>query len=171
MKKTLFFIVLILIVFTSYKNMEEEITIPEESIRLRVIPNSNKADDINVKEKVKNYLEKDIYQILKNTSNIEEARYKINENIPIIKNEINNIFKNNEYTNKYEIKFGYNYFPEKKYKGVTYEEGMYESLVIEIGEAKGDNWWCVLFPNFCLVDLEEDIEYKSYIYNLVKKMR
>ena len=56
------------------------------------------------------------------------------------------------------------------YLGKTYEEGYYESLVIYIGEAKGDNWWCVLFPNFCLVDTSKDVEYRSYFQELLNKI-
>ena len=53
-----------------------------------------------------------------------------------------------------------------------YEEGYYESLVIYIGEAKGDNWWCVLFPNLCLIDLENksENEYKSWVIETINKI-
>ena len=50
------------------------------------------------------------------------------------------------------------------------KEGYYESLVISIGDAKGDNFWCVLFPNFCLVDREEHHTYKSYFKELFSKI-
>ena len=83
---------------------------------------------------------------------------------------INNIFKENNYNIPFKINFGYNYFPEKNFYGKIYEEGEYESLVIYIGEAKGDNWWCVLFPNYCLIDTNKDIKYKSYIKELINKI-
>ena len=68
------------------------------------------------------------------------------------------------YTNDYNIKYGLNYFPEKKYKNVIYPEGNYESLVITLGEGVGENWWCVLYPPLCLIDEENDnIEYDLYI--------
>ena len=56
--------------------------------------------------------------------------------------------------------------------GITYNEGYYESIVISIGEAEGDNWWCVLFPNLCLVDLENnnDTEYKSWVVETINKI-
>lgn len=170
MKKIIFFAFIVLIISLTFKTNETEITIPDDSIRLRVIPNSNKANDIHIKEKVKKYLENNIYQTLKKTSSIEEARYQINENVYLMEKEIEKIFKENNYEKNYKINFGYNYFPEKNYKGINYKEGMYESLVIEIGDANGDNWWCVLFPNFCLVDSSSNKEYKSYIYGLVNKM-
>lgn len=64
-----------------------------------------------------------------------------------------------------------NYFPEKEYKGVKYDEGYYESLVITLGEGKGKNWWCVLFPPLCLVEAEESdkVEYKFFIKELIDK--
>ena len=169
MKKNLFFILLVLIILSVYTLSEENIIIPDLSIRLRIIPNSNNEKDIYIKEKVKKYLEKNIYDITSNNKNIEEARLTIKENIPNIKNNIDNIFKNNEYDLPYQINFGSNYFPEKKYKGITYEEGYYESLVIKIGEGEGDNWWCVLFPNFCLIDTKGKAQYKSYIKEKITK--
>jgi len=64
----------------------------------------------------------------------------------------------------------WNEFPEKIYKGIRYNAGNYESLVIKIGEAKGNNYWCVLFPPLCLIDEEiEEVEYKSKIVELFSK--
>ena len=170
MKRKIFLLILGLIIIGVYNQSETELSIPDSSIRLRVIPNSNDAKDINMKEQVKDYLETDIYSLLKYTDNIDSARNIINNNIPKIETNINNIFKDNNYNLPYEVNFGYNYFPEKTYNGEVYKAGEYESLVIYIGEAKGDNWWCVLFPNFCLIDTNEDNEYKSYFQELLNKI-
>ena len=64
-----------------------------------------------------------------------------------------------------------NYFPEKIYKGVKYPEGNYESMVVEIGNASGDNYWCVLFPPLCMIEAKEseDIEYKFFISEIINK--
>ena len=170
MKRKIFLILLGLIIVGVYSQSETELSIPDASIRLRVIPNSNNSKDINIKEQVKDYLESDIYTLLKDTDNIDLARNIINDNIPNIEHNINNIFKDNNYNIPYKVNFGYNYFPEKTYQGKTYEAGDYESLVIYIGEAEGDNWWCVLFPNFCLIDTDNDTEYKSYFQELLNKI-
>ena len=89
-----------------------------------------------------------------------------------IKENVNKIFKENNYTMPYDINYGYNYFPEKQYRGIKYNEGYYESIVISIGDAKGDNWWCVLFPNLCLADYEsnDENEYKLWVAEKVKKI-
>ena len=125
-----------------------------------------------MKNKVKNYLEENTYQLLKDTDNIEEARNLIIENIPIIEDNIDNLFAQNNYDMDYEINYGYNYFPDKEYRGIKYDEGYYESIVISIGKAEGDNWWCVLFPNLCLVDLNEkdDVEYRSWVSEIINKI-
>ena len=72
----------------------------------------------------------------------------------------------------YTVNYGYNYFPNKEYRGIKYNEGYYESIVISIGEAQGDNWWCVLFPNLCLIDLEQknNVEYKYWIVETINKI-
>ena len=169
MKRKIFLILLVIVIIYVYISNEQNIFIPDTAIRLRVIPNSNSPEDINIKEKVKGYLETDIYTLTKDTQNIEEARKVITESIPTIEKNISNIFNENEYNLPYKVNYGLNYFPEKRYKGLTYADGYYESLVISIGEANGDNWWCVLFPNFCLIDTKEKHEYKSYIKELFDK--
>ncbi len=168
MIKKVFLIILILVVIYTYKITEQNIIIPESSIRLRVIPNSNNAEDIYIKEKVKVYLEDNIYKITNDIDNIDEARIIIKENIPVINKNVDNIFLKYNYQLPYNINYGNNYFPEKTYKGINYKEGYYESLVITIGEGKGDNWWCVLFPSFCLID-KDNTEYKSIIKEIYNK--
>ena len=170
MKRKIFLIILSLIIIAIYSQNETELSIPDSSIRLRVIPNSNNSKDINIKEQVKDYLETDVYTLLKDTNDIESARNIINNNLPKIEVNIDNIFKDNNYNIPYKINFGNNYFPEKTYNGKIYQEGEYESLVIYIGDAKGDNWWCVLFPNYCLVDKKENTQYKSYFKELFNKI-
>lgn len=172
MKKIIIILTMLtsILIYNEFKN--NEVIIPDTAIRLRVIPNSNSSLDQSMKNKVKKYLEKNTYATLSNVTDIEEARTKINESLSNLDININKIFKDNKYNMEYTVDFGYNYFPEKKYRGLKYEEGYYESLVITIGEGKGDNWWCVLFPNLCLVDLENktNIEYKSWIVEQINKI-
>ena len=173
MKKIILIILTLVIMSLIYNETKAEtIIIPSTAIRLRVIPNSNSYLDQNMKNKVKNYLEENTYQLLKDTDNIEEARNLITKNIPIIEDNIDNLFAQNNYDMDYEINYGYNYFPDKEYRGIKYDEGHYESIVISIGKAEGDNWWCVLFPNLCLVDLNEkdDVEYRSWVSELINNI-
>lgn len=172
MKKTILFLTII-VTFLIYNELKEDtVIIPDTAIRLRVIPNSNSSLDQSMKNKVKEYLENNTYQILKEEENIEEARKLIKDNIPELEENITKIFNDNNYNMNYTVNYGYNYFPNKEYRGIKYNEGYYESIVISIGEAQGDNWWCVLFPNLCLIDLEQknNVEYKYWIVETINKI-
>ena len=145
--------------------------IPEEAIRIRVIANSNSDYDQNIKIKVKEQIESDMYNLLKNSKTIEEVRNKINSNVEKEKENISTVLKKENYQLPFEINFGYNYFPKKEFKGITYKEGYYESLVVTLGEGLGDNWWCVLFPPLCMIEAEDstDVEYTSMVKEIVSK--
>lgn len=170
MKKIILVLFAILTIFLVYKKVSaEEVVIPDASIRLRVIPNSNSNYDQAMKSVVKDYLEKDVYNLFKDTSDIEEARVIVNNNLDNIKLNIQDIFDEYNYNMSFDLNYGYNYFPEKEFKDVIYNEGYYESLVVSIGEAKGDNWWCVLFPNLCLVE-EDDVQYTSLVKEIINKI-
>lgn len=123
-----------------------------------------------MKEKVKTEIT-DVISNIETTTDIKETRKKITESIPTIENKINNLFEKENYNQLFKIKYGINHFPEKIYKNVKYQEGDYESMVIEIGEAKGDNYWCVLFPPLCMIDAEEsdDVEYSFFISEIINK--
>ena len=170
-------IVVGLIIFLFYISMSKvnskEFKIPDEAIRLRVIASSNSNIDQQVKFKVTDTMENVIYELLKNAKGVEEARKIINDNMNYIDNKVLETLQKEKYPLSYEIKYGLNFFPEKKYKGVTYSEGYYESLVVTLGEGKGNNWWCVLFPPLCLMEAEEtekeEVEYKFFIKELIEK--
>jgi stage II sporulation protein R len=159
------FFLIVLLVFINEKKM---LLIPNESIRFRVIANSDSTLDQDLKLSVKNDVEKELYNIIGNSKNIGEARNRIRNNI----DKVNDIL--NKYNVSYDISYGNNYFPEKEYKGVKYSEGEYESVVITIGNGLGHNWWCVLFPPLCLLDEKDnldDIEYEFYARELINKIK
>lgn len=173
LRKIILIILAIISIYTISNVVKaEELVIPDTAIRLRVIPNSNSTFDQNMKQKVKTYLEDNVYTMFSNVNSIEEARETINKQLPNIESDIKNIFIENNYDMNFKINYGLNYFPEKSYKNITYKEGYYESLVVEIGKAKGDNWWCVLFPTICLLDknVDDDVEYKLKVVELIEKI-
>ena len=153
---------------------KEKVLIPEDSIRMRIIANSNSKIDLEAKEKVKNNLEKEVAILLQDTKNTREARNKINENMTLIDKKVKKTLLDNEYDVDYAINFGQNYFPEKEYKGVLYSAGEYESLLVKLGKGEGDNWWCVLFPPLCLIEVEErtnvdEVTYQFFIKKIIDK--
>lgn len=172
MKKTIILLLFICgFYFVISDVLAKNIEIPEDAIRIRVVPNSNSDLDQEIKGKVKDELETSMYNLLKDTKNSDDARKKIEDNLDNIKAGVGGVLEREKYDKNYEVNFGLNYFPEKEYKGVKYEEGYYESLLVTLGEGKGDNWWCVLFPPLCLIEAEEstDVEYKSLVKELIDK--
>ena len=151
--------------------MSSKVVIPEEAIRIRIIANSNSEYDQHIKKEVKNSLENNIYEMLKNSQSIEESRNIINNNLSKIDSGIKRTLQLLNNDTNYTVNFGLNYFPPKEYKGVKYNEGYYESLVVTLGKGEGDNWWCVLFPPLCLLEAQEstEVEYKSYVKELIDK--
>lgn len=145
--------------------------IPEDALRIRVIANSDSEYDQEIKLLVKEKLQMKLYNLLKNTKGVNDARKIINDNLPNIQADVDNLLKDLNYELGFDINYGMNYFPSKEYKGVVYEEGYYESLVVTLGNGEGNNWWCVLFPPLCLLEAEEstDVEYTSYVKELIDK--
>lgn len=177
MKKIILVIVTIVVALLVYANVNAEvgsIVIPEAAIRVRVIANSNSIHDQSMKMKVKEKIEKSISPMLLDVNSVDEARDVINKQIDTLETDINSLFEEFDYDENILINFGDNYFPSKDYKGVHYEEGDYESLVVTIGDGKGDNWWCVLFPPLCLLEAENndtsDVEYQFFVTKMLDKI-
>lgn len=172
MKKIIITLIILVISLIGINKVNsKDIIIPKEAIRLRVIANSNNSEDQKVKYEVTNHMQEKIYELLKNTKNIDEARKIINNNIDYLSSEVEKKLEAEAYPFSYELKYGLNFFPEKIYKGVKYEEGYYESLLITLGEGEGNNWWCVLFPPLCIMEAEEsdEVEYKFFIQEIIEK--
>lgn len=170
--KKIFIVIIIIIGIIIFKDSSlSESIIPDEAIRLRVLANSNTIDDQNIKRKVSEELQIEMYDKLKDTNNIEDARVIIKNNLDSFRNNINNVLVEEDYKLGFNIDFGKHYFPNKEYKGVTYKEGYYESILVKLGSGKGNNWWCVLFPPLCLIEAEEasEVEYKFFIQELIDK--
>lgn len=147
------------------------LVIPDDAIRIRVIANSNSEYDQEIKNEVKEKIQYKMYDLLKDTKGTEEARTVINNNLGNIKQDVDITLQKLNYSLSYDVNYGLNYFPSKNYKGIAYDEGYYESLVVTLGEGKGDNWWCVLFPPLCLIEADEndDVEYTSYVKEIIDK--
>ena len=172
MKQSIILFCGIILFYILFSNIVVAINIiPEDAIRIRVIPNSNDRYDVEIKEEVSEMLKSDMYNLLKDIKGTDNAKKVINNNLDNIESNIKDLFIKENYKEEFNVNFGLNYFPEKEYKSIKYKEGYYESLVVTIGEGKGDNWWCVLFPPLCLIEAEEndDVEYTSFVKEIIDK--
>ena len=170
MKKVIVLVLLILTIYIFIGNgLSKKITIPDEAIRVRVIANSNTEYDQSIKKEVKEVLKNDFINIFKNINNINDFRKELVSNLSIISSDIKVLL--DKYNVNFNINYGLNYFPKKEFKGIVYDEGYYESLVVTLGSGLGDNWWCVLFPPLCMIEASEsnNIEYTTLVSELINK--
>lgn len=142
---------IISILLTSVTTFAKELDdIREQVLRLHILANSNTDDDQNLKLKVRDAI-LDIDSILsKKADNLEEAKTIFQEFLPQIKKVSEDIIHENGYSYKVDVEMANLYFPTREYEDFVLPAGYYDALRVQIGEAKGDNWWCVLYPPLCL---------------------
>ena len=165
MKKKLlpiFFIVFLLIIYillciNSYVNAVSN-NISSSVFRLHVIANSDSVEDQSLKYKVRDkILEYTNTLIDVNSNSKEEVINIVNQNIAILKKVAQNTVYENGFNYNVNISIGNFYFPTKYYGDISLPAGYYDALRVEIGNAKGQNWWCVMFPPLCFVDVTSGI--------------
>lgn len=162
-------IILAIIIGILSINKEEKVIIPKESIRFRIIANSDSDKDQELKKEIVRNLSTEILNA-NNMKTIDDTRQYIQKELPRFESIVNKTLEDRNDNRNFHINYGKNYFPEKEYKNVIYKEGEYESLVITLGDGKGENFWCVLFPPLCLIDTEdENIQYKSLIKDILER--
>lgn len=157
---TTLFILIFFIILIFYKNSEKVTNakdiqqgIASEIIRFHVIANSDSRQDQALKLKVKEAVVKDLKPVLENSINNKEARNILINQKKRIKRIALEVIKENGYSYDVKVSLSNSYFPTKVYGDMTFPPGEYEALKIEIGEAKGKNWWCVMYPPLCFVDV------------------
>jgi stage II sporulation protein R len=158
---------------------DQENNIPEDAIRLRIIANSNSNIDQSIKLEIRNQVVNYINPKIKDIKNQEEARKIIFDQVEGLNQVVNEVLKKHKLNTKFYVDYGLTNFPTKVYGDKVYQAGQYESVYIVLGEGKGDNFWCVLFPPLCLVDVHfsddvatdvEDVEYSFYITEKLKDL-
>lgn len=125
--------------------------------RLHVIANSDSSEDQNLKYIVRDNLLNYMTELCKNCSSKEEAIKLVNDNKNLFKEIAINTIKENGYSYNVNITVGNFEFPTKNYGDISLPAGYYDALKVEIGQAKGQNWWCVMFPPLCFVDISSGI--------------
>ena len=164
-KKTLCLIVAVYIIFCIpfiFSACIDNNTYNGELLRLHIRANSNSESDQSVKLKVRDavnaYIERNIHK-----STFDEAYKEIGENLTNLSDIATKVLAVNGFSYVARARLANEYFPSRMYKDVVVPEGYYDALIIELGKAEGDNWWCVVYPPLCYGD---DFKYKSFFAEL-----
>ncbi|WP_204955104.1 stage II sporulation protein R [Metabacillus crassostreae] len=131
---------------------DEPVVIPDEAIRLRILANSNSDEDQELKRKIRDEVNKEITEWVEELTSVEAARKLIQSRLPEIESIVEDVLEKENMQQSYSVDFDNVSFPTKLYGNFIYPAGDYEAILISLGEAKGANWWCVLFPPLCFLD-------------------
>lgn len=123
-----------------------------EVFRLHVIANSDTEKDQELKLKVKTRIVEYLKEILGEDAGLEETKEAVLTHLTEIEQEAENFIEEQGFDYPVEAVVEKTYFPEKTYGDCTFPAGEYEALKVKIGSAKGQNWWCVLYPSLCFLD-------------------
>ena len=126
--------------------------IKDKLIRFHVIANSDTDEDQNLKLKVRDKVVEALSEKLSNVNSLEEAENVLKENIDYVNEIAKEVIEENNYTYEVNTMLSYENFPDKVYGDYIFPQGNYEAFRVIIGEGKGQNWWCVMFPSLCFVD-------------------
>lgn len=118
-------------------------------VRFHVVANSNTTEDQIIKYRIRDSIIEYLSPLLNNAQNKKEALDIINTHLTEIKSIASEIINTNGRNDPVNVYVGKSKFPTKEYDDYVLPEGVYDALKIEIGNAKGQNWWCVMFPSIC----------------------
>ena len=139
-----------------------------EYLRIHIRANSSSEIDQAVKYEIKDAVVDALTPLLINCYTKEEASKEIEKNFEYIENIADNILEKHNFSYKSNAKLSYEEFPTRSYGDLTLEAGFYDALILELGEAKGDNWWCVVYPPLCFVNGSNNVNgFKSRILEII----
>ena len=118
--------------------------------RLHILANSDSKEDQELKLMVRDAVLKISRDMFVNCENSQQAEQTAKNNLDVLKKEALKVIKENNFDYEVEITVGPAYFENRDYEDFTLPAGEYNALNIKIGEAKGKNWWCVMFPSVCI---------------------
>ena len=129
----------------------------DKLIRFHVIANSDSDKDQKLKLKVRDEVISYLQPKLENSNSIEESEKIIKNDYKTLENISKKVISKNGYNYIVKVGLEYSNFPAKQYSSVVLPAGKYKALRIIIGEGKGKNWWCVMFPPLCFIDDQNGI--------------
>ena len=136
------------------RNAEEAMAarIAPEILRFHVLANSDSTEDQNLKLKVRTMLLNTIYEEMGENASLEETKKYVRSHKDRLEKKAETYMKTLGYDYPAHMELATTYFPTKTYGDMVFPCGNYEAVRVKIGEGKGRNWWCVLYPPLCFVD-------------------
>ena len=141
---------------------------PSSYLRLHVRAHSNAAEDQRVKYLVRDALVEYLTPLVAEAENKEEALSLVRGQLKEAETIAEKVLLANGFCYGATAKLTQEAFPTRVYEGAALPAGVYDAFILELGEGKGDNWWCVVYPPLCFAGGETDIVYKSKILEIIR---
>ena len=151
----LLFLYVMLYSFSYANNVVSDLS--NSLFRLHVIANSNTKEDQNLKYLVRDELISYMNTLCSNVSSKEQAIAIANEHLDDFQKVANEVISKNGFNYSAKVQIGNFAFPTKTYGDISLPAGYYDALKVELGKAEGKNWWCVMFPSLCFIDVSSGI--------------
>jgi len=135
-----------------YSNQTLE-AISSQVVRFHILPNSDSDEDIALKMLVKEAVLEEYRDALAEANSIYEAREFLSTNLDEIEHFAQSVVRAQGINHPVHVSLGESRFPTREYAQFALPSGTYEALQINIGDSSGSNWWCVMFPPLCFVDV------------------
>ncbi|MCT2344340.1 stage II sporulation protein R [Niallia taxi] len=135
----------------------DEVVIPNDAIRLRILANSDSEEDQALKRKVRDAVNAEITNWVADLTSKEAAKQLLKDKQPEIQKIAEKVVMEESSDQTVKVKFGKVDFPTKLYGEFLYPAGEYEAILITLGAGEGANWWCVLFPPLCFLDFSNSV--------------
>lgn len=163
MSKRIYLFVPIFLVFCILFSFLSPMIVTSENIsqkvfRLHILANSDSAEDQNLKLDVRDYVLQKSASIFENADSLEQAIEKANSNIDEFEKYAKQAIEKLGYDYPVSVKVDKEYFDTRTYDNFYMPAGVYNCLKIIIGEGKGHNWWCVMYPSVCLSGCTDDFD-------------
>ena len=142
-----------------------------EYLRIHIRANSNSEVDQSVKYEIKDKLVSYLTPYIANCTTKQDAEKLLNEKKQEIERLIDNHLKLKGFNYFSNVVVRNEKFPTRVYGEFTLEEGFYDAVIVELGKAKGDNWWCVVYPPLCFTGNGCGVKYKSKILEIIKEFK
>ena len=148
-------ICIVITAFTAFaEDCEEK---PQEVLRLHILANSDSKDDQTLKYDLRDYMLSTFSDVFGNCDSFSQSVAVANERRAEIEEKANEFVHSKGYSYNVKCEVAKTYFTTRKYENVTLPAGEYTAVRLLIGNAEGRNWWCVMFPPLCFVDISTGI--------------
>jgi len=144
-------------------------------LRLHIRANSNSHEDQRVKHDIRDRIVDGFAPIFAFVTSRGQAMSVLRDNLSRFNDIANEVLSEQGFTYTARTALRSEYFPTRSYAGFSLPAGMYDALIIELGAADGDNWWCVVYPPLCFLNNniggERGVVYRSRLQEIVGRFR